>query len=299
MAIRVTQNMLNNNMLRNLHNSMANMGRYQEQLSSGKKIHRPSEDPVVASRGMFYRSSLAENEQYQRNANEAQSWMELTDKSLDEAGSILQRVRELLVNSGDGALAKDSLLAMGKEIRQIKEHLGNIANQTLGSRYIFAGTDTTNPPYSHTTGMFENTNSQEIRLEMNQGVLIPINVNPQEIFNYKGPSGTGDNIFQFLDKAATDLENGLPANKYLGEMDQQLDNLLAQRASLGARMNRIELVQDRLKNGELNVTELMSNNEDADVAEVITNLKTQENVHRAALGAGARIIQPSLLDFLR
>lgn len=299
MAVRVTQTMLNNNMLRNLSRSMGQMDKYQEQLSSGRKVARPSDNPVIASRGMHYRTSLAQIEQYHRNASEAQAWMELSDKSLDEAGSILQRVRELTINSGNAALQSDSFEAMAKEIAQIKEHLGSIANQTMGSRYIFGGTDTKTPPYNTTTGKFENTNSQEIQLEMSEGVLVAVNLDPQQVFNYKGPTGTEDNIFGLLDKMVEDLKNGKNALEHLPALDMQLDNLGAQRSTLGARMNRIELVQGRLEDQDLNVSKLMTENEDADVAEVITNLKTQENVHRAALGAGARIIQPSLLDFLR
>lgn len=299
MAIRVTQTMLNNNMMRNLSRSMGQMDKYQEQLSSGRKVARPSDDPVVASRGMHYRTSLAQIEQYQRNASEAQSWMELSDKSLDEAGSILQRVRELTINSGNAAMQTDSFKAMAKEIAQIKEHLGSIANQTMGSRYIFAGTDTKSPPYNTTTGTFDNTNSQEIQLEMSEGVLVAVNLDPQQVFNYKGVTGTEDNIFGLLDKMVADLNNGKNVMDHLSALDVQMDNIGAQRSTLGARMNRIELVQGRLGDQDLNVSKLMSENEDADVAEVITNLKTQENVHRAALGAGARIIQPSLLDFLR
>lgn len=294
MAVRVTQTMLNDNMLRNLSKSMKNMDRLQNQLSSGRKISRPSDDPVIAARGMMYRSQLAENDQFQRNVNEAQSWLELSDKALEEANSILQRVRELAVYSGDGSLAGDSLKAMAEEIRQIKDHLGNIANQTIGGRYIFAGTDTRTPPYQN--GDFVNTNSTEIKLEMNQGVFLPINVNGQDIFNYPN---NGSNVFKLLESLAADLEAGKPVNDRLDEIDEQIDNLLAVRATLGARMNRMELIKGRLENESVSLQTLMSNNEDVDIAEVITELKMQENVHRAALGAGARIIQPSLMDFLR
>ena len=295
MAIRVTQTMLNNNMLRNLSNSMGTMDRYQEQLSSGKKISRPSQDPVVATRAMFFRSSLIQNEQFQRNVNEAQSWMEISDKSLDEAGSIMQRLRELAVYSGDGALGKDSLQAIGKEIEQIRDHMGNIANQTVGGRYIFAGTDTTTPPFNN--GKFTNTNGDEISLEVNKGIRLPINVLGKDVFSFKGQDN--QDIFELMDSLVQDLSDGKPINDKLGSIDEQIDNLLAVRATLGARMNRIELVKGRLESEEVNVTTLMSENEDADIAEVITQLKAQENVHRAALGAGSRIIQPSLVDFLR
>ncbi|CAM5797205.1 MULTISPECIES: flagellar hook-associated protein FlgL [Brevibacillus] len=297
MAIRVTQNMLNSNMLRNLHKSMYSMDTMQQQLSSGKKISRPSEDPVVATRGMFYRSSLMENEQYQRNITEVQSWLELSDKALDEAGSILHRVRELAVNSGNSALGPDSLQAMSKEIAQLKEHLGSVANQTLGGKFIFGGSDIMTPPYDVDQGKYVSNNNSEMMLEVGTGILVPINVTGQSVFNHTGTDGK--NVFELLDKIVADLKDGKPVNNELGNLDEQIDNLLAVRSTLGARTNRVELISDRMEREEITVAEGMSKNEDADIAEVITNLKTQENVHRAALGAGARIIQPSLLDFLR
>ncbi|WP_243014842.1 flagellar hook-associated protein FlgL [Brevibacillus borstelensis] len=297
MAIRVTQNMLNSNMLRNLHKSMYSMDTMQQQLSSGKKISRPSEDPVVATRGMFYRSSLMENEQYQRNITEVQSWLELSDKALDEAGSILHRVRELAVNSGNSALGPDSLQAMSKEIAQLKEHLGSVANQTLGGKFIFGGSDIMTPPYDVDQGKYASNNNSEMMLEVGTGILVPINVTGQSVFNHTGTDGK--NVFELLDKIVADLKDGKPVNNELGNLDEQIDNLLAVRSTLGARTNRVELISDRMEREEITVAEGMSKNEDADIAEVITNLKTQENVHRAALGAGARIIQPSLLDFLR
>jgi flagellar hook-associated protein 3 FlgL len=304
MAIRVTQNMLNSNMLRNLHKSMRNMDKLQQQLASGKKVSRPSDDPVIATRGMFYRSSLMENEQYQRNVDEAQSWMDLTDKSLDEVGNVLKRVQELLVYSGDGGLSPDDLKTIGAEVTELKNHLGTLANQQINGKYIFAGTETDKPPYdpaAPTTvpggkGNFTNTNSSEITLEVSQNVFVAININAQNIFNYPNNAG---NMFNVLDKIIDELNNGRSAAQFQNDVIQQYDNLLSERASLGARVNRIELIKDRLNAQEVNVNELMSKNEDADVAEVITELKTQESVHRAALGAGARIIQPTLLDFLR
>lgn len=296
MAIRVTQNMLNNNMMRNLNNSMGKMDKLQEQLSSGMIISRPSDDPVIASRAMLYRSSLAENEQFQRNVSEAQSWMELSDTSLEEAGNILKRVQELIVNSGDGTLEEDSLEAIAKEIEQLKQQLGNVANQTVAGRYIFAGTDTKNAPYDQTAGDFTGGNGFTIELELNERIYLPINVNGQQVFNYPD---NDSNIFKLLDNIISDLNAGKSATDRLADLDAQVQNILAERASLGARINRLELISERLINENTNVQTLMAENEDADVAEVITNLKTQENVHRAALGAGARIIQPSLLDFLR
>lgn len=302
MSVRVTQTMLNSNMLRNLNNSMRNMDKFQEQLSSGKKVSKPSDDPVVAARGMYYRSSLMENDQYLRNTSEAQSWMDMTDATMDEMGNVLHRIKELLVYSGDGALSDADLKAMGSEITQLRDHLGTLANQQINGKYIFAGTEVLTPPFDENvstpngTGDFTNTNSSELQLEVSQNVFVSINVNAQRIFNYPNNAG---NMFKVLDNVLLKLNNGESASQYLSDVESQMNNLLAERATLGAKVNRIDLIKERLETADVNITGLMSKNEDADLSEVITDLKMQENIHSAALGAGARIIQPTLLDFLR
>ncbi|GED67574.1 flagellar hook-associated protein FlgL [Brevibacillus reuszeri] len=300
MAVRVTQNMLNSNMLRNLHKSMRHMDGLQDQLSSGKKISKPSEDPVVAARGMFYRSSLMENDQYKRNVDEAQSWMNMTDSTMDEMGSILKRVKELLVYSGDGAVSPDDLKTMASEVQELKMHMGTLANQQINGKYIFAGTDTDKAPFDATAkggaGDFVSTNSSPINLEVSQNVFVTSNTNAQNIFNYPD---NANNIFTLLNGIITELSNGRSATQFQTAMNNQFDKLLAERATLGASVNRVELIAERLNTSEVSITGLMSKNEDADMAKVMTNLKTQESVHSAALGSGARIIQPTLLDFLR
>jgi flagellar hook-associated protein 3 FlgL len=300
MSVRVTQTMLNSNMLRNLNNSMYNMDKLQHQLSSGRKVEKPSDDPVIAARGMFYRSSLMENDQYKRNVDEAQSWMDMTDATMDEMGNIMKRVKELLVYSGNGAVSPDDLKTMGSEIEELKNHMGTLANQQINGKYIFAGTDTNKAPFDPTVnggeGAFVSTNDSPINLEVSQNVFVTSNVNAQNIFNYPN---NGDNIFEVLNKVIGEMSAGRPATQFQTSMDEQYDNLLAERATLGASVNRVELIAERLNTQEVSITGLMSKNEDADMAKVMTDLKTQESVHSAALGAGARIIQPSLLDFLR
>ncbi|WP_429844162.1 flagellar hook-associated protein FlgL [Brevibacillus sp. FIR094] len=295
MSMRVTQSMLNSNMLRNVNNSMGNMDRLQEQLSSGKKTSKPSDDPVLATRAMYYRSALMENDQYIRNVDEAESWMGATDSALDDVGNVLKRVQELMVASGNDDLSVEDRKVMASEIAELKNHLGTVANQTINGRYIFAGTDTDKPPYDVATGQFTNTNSSQINVEISQNTYSAINIDAQKVFN----SPATNNIFTIMDKVISNLQTGVSSMPLMNDVKGQFENILTERAALGARVNRIELVQERLANSEVNITALKSKNEDVDEAEAITQLKTQENVHRAALSAGARIIQPSLLDFLR
>ncbi|AUM66975.1 flagellar hook-associated protein FlgL [Brevibacillus laterosporus] len=302
MAIRITQNMMNNTMVRNINNSMSQMSKSYQQLSTGKLVSRPSDDPIVAARGMYYRTSLVENEQFLRNAGQAKTWMESYDTSMDEVGKVFGRVRDLLTGSGNGTYSKEETKSIAAEIEELKKHLGDLANQTVNGKYIYGGDNNNKPPFEikkqPVTGKDEfvfTSNEGKVEMEMSQGVFFQVNISGKNIFD----SPAGENIFKTLEDIVGDLNAGNSAADYLDRMDNHINNLLLERAALGARSNRLELMTDRLDADSVSITSMMSSNEDADEAEVITNLKMQENVHRAALGAGARIIQPSLLDFLR
>lgn len=97
----------------------------------------------------------------------------------------------------------------------------------------------------------------------------------------------------------TKWEDVTPIGTSIGTIDAHLENTLAVRADIGGRINRMELVQKRLENAEVSLTKLLSNTQDVDIAETIMNLKNEENVYNASLAGGARIIQPTLVDFLR
>ncbi|WNB92716.1 flagellar hook-associated protein FlgL [Bacillus sp. NEB1478] len=292
--MRVTQSMLSNNMLRHISQSYEQMGKTQEQLSTGKKISRPSDDPVVAMKGMSYRTNLTEVEQYKRNLSEAYNWMENSDASLDKATSVMQRIRELTVQASNGTLEDSQKEMIAKEVGQLKEHLGSIANTQIAGKYLFNGNDTTSAPVDLSTNPPTlSINENPVKIEMSKGIEVAVNINPTHVFN------------QDLFKNITDLEDALkgnnatPINDFLGKLDKNIDSLVAERAELGARNNRLELIDDRVSEQEVIANRILSDNEDADIERVITDLKMQETVQRAALSVGARIIQPSLMDFLR
>ncbi|WP_307288263.1 flagellin [Bacillus sp. SORGH_AS_0510] len=245
---------------------------------------------------MFYRSSLNEIDQYKRNADDGLSWMTTTDEALDEVTSVLQRVRELTLQGSNGTNSETDRNAIAEEISQLKEHLGEISNSQIGGKYIFAGTDVKTPPYDASAKQFTNANNEKLELVVGQNNTVQINVKGIDIFNNDGAGG----IFKVLSDIESDFRSATPGSTdHIAQLDGQMDNLLRHRSELGARMNRMELSISRIDGLEVSTTRLLSGEEDVDMAEVITNLKTQENVQRAALSVGARIIQPSLVDFLR
>jgi flagellar hook-associated protein 3 FlgL len=283
-------------MLFNLQRSNTAMGKYQEQASSGKKINRPSDDPVTAVRGMFYRSSLNEIDQFKRNAEDGQTWMTTTDEGLDEVNSVLQRVRELTVQGLNGTNDPSARNAIAQEISQLKEHLGEVANSQIAGKYIFAGTDTKTPPYNTTNKAFINTNKEKLELQVGQTSKVQINVLGTDVFNNDGNGG----IFKVLDGIVSEFSSPTGGTtEHLEQLDSQIDNILKERSELGARSNRMGLTVSRLDGLEISTTSMLSKEEDVDISQVIIELKTQESVQQAALSIGARIIQTSLVDFLK
>ncbi|UTR16071.1 flagellar hook-associated protein FlgL [Salipaludibacillus sp. LMS25] len=292
--MRVTQSMISTSTLRHLNTSMSQLKLYQDQLSTGKKITRPSQDPVVAMNGMRYRTQLVEVQQFKRNLGEAYNWMDSADSALNDTTGALQRLRELTVQASNDTYEEGQRENIAEEVRQLKEHLESLANTRSNNKYIFNGTNTTNKPVNLENDTFS-TNSHPVELELLKGVKIPVNVNPQNVFSEQ----MFNDIQQLENMLRDENTTAEELSAMLDTLDGHINNTVNERAALGARVNRVEMIDQRLQDQEVLATRIMSDNEDADLAEVITQLLTQENVHRAALASSSRIIQPSLLDFLR
>jgi flagellar hook-associated protein 3 FlgL len=290
--------MLSSTSLRNLSESYRRMGKFEDQLATGKKITKPSDDPVVAMKGMYYRSNLTEVEQYKRNLSELYLWMDNSEAGIDQANSALQRVRELTLQGKNDTNSPDDRKAIAREIDQLKKSLAATANTQVGGRYIFHGTDVMKPVVTSeepvvVAGNLTNEEINNYQVEVSRGVFMRANVNPANVFNQE--------MFDKVQKIQDQLESGDPQglDQLLNDLDNVMNTLSAERSELGARYNRLEMVESRLGQQEVMATKVLSDNEDADIERVIMDLKSQESVHRAALSVSARIIQPTLMDFLR
>lgn len=293
--MRVTQSMLSSNMLRNLNVSYGKMSKYQEQLTSGKKVNRPSDDPVVAVKGMGYRVDLDKVEQFQRNLNEVNSWNDSTDEALDQVGSALHRIQELVTNAANDTNTPDEREKINSEIKQIQLQMRDIANTKVGENYIFTGTHTNSPLFNEDGTMANDTGTNKsIQINVFDGIAMDINLPGRELF--KG-------IDDMITKVSTTLENTASTGEEIGalltDVQGQTNKVLEQRAIVGARQNRAEMMGNRLSVQEVNVTKQLSENEDTDYAKTITEMVTTESIHQASLSVGAKIIQQSLVDFIR
>lgn len=304
--MRITNNMLINNMVNYIGNNLTRMSRYQNQLATGKKIQVPSDDPVVAARALKLRTDVAEIEQYKRNLKDAQSWMDMTEDALAKIGDVLQNVRELTVDGANSTKTTEDSQKISVEVKQLKEQLIQIGNSTYAGRYIFSGFQTDRPLLDKNTGAFlinVDTSVENILYEIGVGDDININVAGGDLFSSGGDAATGatGKLISDFNALITALDAGdhTAVGNMLANIDDNIGNVLRIRADVGARTNRLELSSNRLESDTLNFTKLMSENENVDIAETIIGLQSEENVYRASLAGGAKIIQPSLVDFLR
>ncbi|WP_088833311.1 flagellar hook-associated protein FlgL [Paenibacillus tyrfis] len=295
MPLRVTQGMMQSQLLRNLSNNVKRMSNTENELTTARKLNKPSDDPVGITYALRYRSELSINEQYQKNIDFAKSSVDHTDTVLGQINDIIQRASELTVKGVSGTNPQDALNAIAKEIGSLFDEVITLGNSQMNGKYIFNGQFTDKKPY--TTGT-ESTDTAEIKYEFSAGVVIPINITGNEVF---GEGTENDNLFTVLKGIQNAFVSGdqATARDFMEKLKVRQDKFSQVRSEVGARANRIDLMDNRLKDLEMNLTSMSSKTEDADMAETMIRMQRDENVYQASLSSGAKIIQPSLLDYLR
>ncbi|MGI9862429.1 flagellar hook-associated protein FlgL [Moorella naiadis] len=303
--MRVTNRMLNNNVIRNINRNLENMARTQEQMSSGKRVNRPSDDPIVVARVLAFKTSIAANDQYKKNMEDAKGWLDASESALGMVTATLQRARELAVYGANGTMPKESMEALGAEVDQLIDELVQTANTSYGGRFVFGGSRTTAAPFTRSGSTVSYSgNTQDLNWEVAPQVTIAVNVNGNAAFMQAidtNNDGIPDkDIFSLLQDLHTALMNhdNTAVSNTLGQFDQAIDHILDLRATLGAKSNRMEMATSRLDDTQIGLTKTMSKLEDIDLAETVMNYKNQENVYRASLATGAMVLQPSLIDYL-
>ena len=315
--MRISNNMMTNNYLYSLNNALERQTKIQEQLDDGKAIHRPSDDPIKAIRALRFNSNLGMNEQYTQNVKDATSWMETTDGALQDISSITTRAKELVIQS----IAPNPSIgfeAIGKEIDGIINQLVQVGNTKLGDRYVFAGQKDKTEPFQvvkdATSGLVARVeyhgDANKISMPLQPGLADPskdsVNLTGIDIFGAKVSVSGGDSI-KFLNDLITirdELLKGNPdlsylSNTGLANIENGRDTTLRSHTTLGARMATYEMTQSLLEGQNIIITGDVANNEDIDVSKTLIDSTTSENVYKAALAIGARIMPPSLVDFLR
>jgi flagellar hook-associated protein 3 FlgL len=173
--MRITTNFMTKSYLSDLNTNLENMTKLERQLSTGSAVEGSSGDPFKVYRTMQLSTSISSNNRYLENIEDAKTWANSTDTSLGEMGDVMQRVRELTLQSGDGSYDKTQLYSIQTEVEQLKDELMQIGNTEIDGRYIFGGDSTINIPFSNNNGfIMYNGSNKGLSKELSQGVNIDI-----------------------------------------------------------------------------------------------------------------------------
>lgn len=307
-SLRVTNNMLSNNLLRNLGTAQGRVDQLQNQLSSGYKIARPSNDPAGVENALRLKSSISYVEKWKTNASEGLSIMDTVDTTMGEITTMLQRAQEIATQGANGTNSLDDRKKLALEIDQIKDQLVEVANTKVGSKYIFGGTINQKPFPDGATAWQGSDDS--VKYQVGSSLNIKISVSGKNLFDVSAIDATTDNIgmFKTLEDLSANLNNSdLDMNNdgiqdienSMDQLETQMDNVVNYRAELGARYNRMDTIYQQLDATSLNLTKSLSSVMDADIAKTIVDFQSQQNVYLSALSVGSKIIQPSLVDYIK
>jgi flagellar hook-associated protein 3 FlgL len=293
---RITQGMMNQTLLYDLRNVTTQLSTSEQELSSGYKLNKPSDDPYGASQALKLRADLAANRQYQSNVQDANSWQNVADTALGDIGDSIQRARDLVIQGANDTNDASDRQAIVTELNQLIDSIKTDGNTQYAGRYIFSGTATNTQPYQLGSNDAYSGNTAMITREIGVGVQIAINTPGSSVIG----DGTGG-LLATLRGIVNDLQSGNTnalSTTDLNALDTANDTLLNARAQVGALSDRLTTASNRLQSTEQSTTQLLSNVQDADMTQVMVNFSTQQAAYQAALRAGAQIIQPSLMDFL-
>lgn len=308
--MRITQNSMNRTQLMGLNDSLGRLQKTQEQLTSGKRLNRPSDSPVDTVSAMRFRSEQRSLEQYGVNITDGLARLQATDDALARINPMLQRIRQQTVAGANGTNSAIQRQAYADEIRQVKTAIVQVANSQYAGRPLFAGTKydpANNNAFDTTTGQFLGNANPVLRTvsdspgaagQMDIGAsgadamtdLLHDDVTP-------GP-GVIDGIIAELEKPDGSF-NSTTLSAMLADLDLGMDRLQSVQSTVGAKVNRLERMQDLNGRMDDSTRIALSKVEDVDFMKAAMDLNIQSNAYNAALQASAKIIQPSLMDFLR
>jgi flagellar hook-associated protein 3 FlgL len=294
-AYRVTERSIATKVLVGLQGNLKRMGDIEAQLSSGKLISKPSDSPTGTVAAMQYRSEMAATKQYSRNSDDALGWLGTVDGSVTTVISQVMRVRDLVLtgmSSGAGG-SDDARAALAAEADQLRTSTLGVANTKYLDRPVFGGTTAGGVAFD-ATGSYVGDNGV-VQRTVGDNARVPVATPGTDFF------GTGpDQLFTVMASVANNLRTnpaGLSAD--LERLDAAMKTLQSAQSTAGARYNQVTQMQqaanDRLDALEAQLSEV----EDIDLPKTIISMKMQETSYQAALAAGAKVVQPSLVDFLR
>lgn len=300
-------------MLRNMNRNMLLLDKRQTQAATGKKFQRPHDDPIGVAKSLKMSVDINELEQFKNTVDDASAWLGTTELAIDNVQKALQRLRELTVQASNGILTPEDTAKISSEVNEIKDFVIGVGNTAYAGRYIFSGKKTNEALFNengeYQVNLIDDTDptvvDDKMQFAVGIGEIIAINTLGFEIFESTSPNtattGNQAGMIQMIENIEADLIAGDTSSltNRIAEIDDFINTIVTVRAGIGAKVNRLDSIRDRINDDNVNLRDLQSKIEDADMSEVYMKLAQEEYVYRSSLSVGAKIIQPTLIDFLR
>jgi flagellar hook-associated protein 3 FlgL len=275
----------------------------ESELSSGKSINQPSDNPYGASVVLSLNSQLSALSSYAGNISDGTNWLNTASGALSDIQNMVQTVRELTVEGANGTNSATSDQSAAQEVNQLIDQIKQTANTSYNGSYVFSGTATTTAPYETGANDAYQGNSGTVTREIGPGSNVQINTNIAGILG----SGSGSNdglLLSTLRQISADLSSGTSAAQTslgttdLSALDANLNSLEATQANVGSITNRLSIASAGIQSTQSADNTELASTQDANMAQLATTYSTESAGYQAALQAGAQIIQESLLNFL-
>lgn len=303
--MRVTTQMVASNMMSNLDELRGRLQSNQTDLATGISIHVPSDAPEKIALAMQYKVGLRQLDTYNATMKDSMGWLQTTDGTMDQIQKDLTRLRQLAVNASTSANSSQSLDAIRTETNAVYKDLLGLANNQYNGKYIFAGAKIDQQPFvednaANPTVVNYKGDSLSLTREIGPGIKQAANFPGSQL-----PLAGAGNLFDTLIQFQKDLQTGTStalshiSTTIIGNLETSVDQFSTQRALLGVRMEQLQTLQERNKDTQVNLEDLLSKTIGTDMEKTSLNLALSRNSYQVALAVGAKIVPPTLVDFLR
>ncbi len=297
--------MVTSSTLSNLNSSLAALERTTDELSSGKTILEPSDNPYGASRVIDLQSELEGLGNYENDAQDGIAWENTASSAMSNMNEIAQRVRELLVEAANGTNNQGDLNTIAIEVEQLTESIKQDASTQYAGQYVFSGTATNTAPYEQGAEKDEfKGNTETVSRAVGPGATVTVSTNISSLLG-NGEASKDGKLLDTLRTITQHLRSGTAEGREalgtidLTSLDTNLETLSQLQAVAGSATDQLKTALTRNEDVQTSVTEALSNIEDTNVAAVSIQYANEQAAYEAALRAGASIVQESLLNFLQ
>ena len=324
--MRITNASMVRSHLYDTQNNLTNMSKINQQISTGKVINTVSDNPHKAIKIMNINNEIKYTEKYNYNIDETVGWMNTTDGALDNVGNLLGEIKETILKVGNGTYSQNEMKSLNEDMNEKIKQLADTLNSTHGGKYLFGGSSVDDAPIT----VIENPdgtvklefskdkngqtipNTDDLKADISSGINIDYNISVGEILNIKDGNGNTVNLLDEINNLSTlmnDIANGdeqtaakakeTLLNDTKGKIDTLFDHVVNERTSLGVRVSTAEKIKELNDEDILNIQDVLSKTQDTDVVEKFIELKSAEMIYQASIQVGAKLIQPTILDYIR